>query len=67
MLESCKICNREALCVLCLQRDNPYITSAKGQGGWLNKMAIFADVQRSIYVDRVGGWVGKKNSKKMLT
>jgi hypothetical protein len=31
--------------VLCLQRDNPYIMSAKGQGGLFNKMAFFADVQ----------------------
>ena len=24
-------------------RDHPYITSAKGLGGWVRKMAIFAD------------------------
>ena len=28
-----------------IQRDHPYITSAKGLGGWGKKMAIFADVQ----------------------
>ena len=38
-----------------LPRDHPYITSAKGLGGWGQKMAIFADVQYSIYADIVGG------------
>ena len=37
-------------------RDHPYITSAKGLGGWVQKMAIFADVQYCIYADtEVGG------------
>ena len=36
-------------------RDHPYITSAKGLGGWVQKMAIFADVQYCIYADIVGG------------
>ena len=38
-------------------RDHPYITSAKGLGGWGQKMTIFADVQYCIYADIVGGWV----------
>ena len=25
-------------------RDHPYIMSAKGLGGWVQKMAVFADV-----------------------
>ena len=33
--------------------------SAKGLGGWVQKMAIFADVQYCIYADIVGGWVRK--------
>jgi hypothetical protein len=37
--------------------DHPYITSAK-RTGWIQKMAIFADVQYCIYADIVGGWVG---------
>ena len=28
-----------------IQRDHPYITSAKGLSGWVQKMAIFADLQ----------------------
>ena len=36
-------------------RDHPYITSAKGLGGWVPKMAVFADVQYCIYADIVGG------------
>ena len=39
-------------------RDHPYITSAKGLGGWVDlengKMASFVDVQHSIYADIVG-------------
>ena len=35
--------------------DHPYITSAKGLGGWGQKMVIFADVQYCTYVDIVGG------------
>ena len=27
-------------------RDHPYITSVKGVGGWVRKMAIFEDIQR---------------------
>ena len=51
-------------------RDHPYITSAKGLGGWLvSKMVIFADVQHCIhavimdgsekvqkYADVIKGW-----------
>ena len=36
-------------------RDHPYITSAKGLGGWVQKTASFADVQYCIYADKVGG------------
>ena len=36
-------------------RDHPYITSAKGQGGWVSKLASFADVQYCIYAGKVGG------------
>ena len=36
-------------------RDHPYIMAAKGLGGWVQKMAIFADVQYYIYADIVGG------------
>ena len=35
-------------------RDYPYVTSAKGLGGWVLKMAIFADVQYSIYAYILG-------------
>ena len=37
------------------RRDHPYITSAKGLGGWGQKMSIFADVQYCIYANIVGG------------
>ena len=45
--------------------EHPCITSAKGLGGWLQKMAIFADIQYCIYVAHylyttsakgLGGW-----------
>ena len=36
-------------------RGHPYITSSKGVGGWVQKMAIFADVQYCIYADIVEG------------
>ena len=39
-----------------LVRGHPYITSAKGPGGWVKKMALFADVQYCIYADKVGMW-----------
>ena len=48
-------------------RDHPYITSAKGLGGWVLKMVIFADVQYCIYADIMGGWVGQTKSLNMLT
>ena len=35
--------------------DHPYIMSAKGLGGWVQKMAMLADVQYYIYADIVGG------------
>jgi hypothetical protein len=38
-------------------RDHPYIMSAKELGVWVQKMAIFADVQYCIYANIVGGWV----------
>ena len=38
-------------------RDHPYITSAKGLGGWGQEMAIIDDVQYCAYADIVGGWV----------
>ena len=38
--------------------DHPYITSAKGLGGWGQKMALFADVQYCIY-EWYSGWVRK--------
>ena len=43
--------------------DHPYITSSKGQGGWVWKMAIFADVQYCNHADI--GWVGQIKSKNM--
>ena len=36
-------------------REHPYITSAKGLGGWVKKMAVFANVQYCVYIDIVGG------------
>ena len=42
-----------------LVKDHHYITSAKGLGGCVLTMAIFADVQYCIYADIVGGWVKK--------
>ena len=36
-------------------RGHPYFTSVKGLGGWVQKMAIFADFQYYIYADIVGG------------
>ena len=52
-------------------REHPYITSANGMCGWVPKAAIFADVLYCIYADtvgrRMGGWVGQKRSKNMLT
>ena len=48
---------------LCSLRDHSYITSAKGLGGWVQKMAISAEVQDyCIYA----GWVGFKRSKNVL-
>ena len=35
--------------------DHPYITSAKILGGWVRKMAIFANVQYFMYADIVVG------------
>ena len=29
--------------------DHSYITSAKGQGGWVQKISVFADIQYCIY------------------
>ena len=40
-------------------RDHPYIKSAYGLGGWVHKIAIFADIQYCIYADIVVGWVQK--------
>ena len=37
--------------------DHPYITSAKELGGWVQKMAVFADVHYCTFADLVGGWV----------
>ena len=45
-------------------RDHPYITSAKGLGGWDQKNGIFADVQYFLCWHRVGG---SKKVQKMLT
>ena len=39
---------------------SPYITSSKGLGGWVRKMAIFADVQYCIHADEVCGWGPKR-------
>ena len=39
--------------------DRTYITSEKGLGGWVQKMAIVADVQYCIYTDIVSGWFRK--------
>ena len=35
--------------------DRPYITTAKGLGGWVQKAAIFEDVQYCIHADK---WLG---------
>ena len=35
--------------------DHPYITSAKGLGGWSQNIIIFTDVQNRIHADIVGG------------
>ena len=40
-------------------RNHPYITSAKGLGGWVWKMANFSDIQYCVYAVIVGGWVKK--------
>ena len=49
-----------------LQMDHPYIMYAKGLGGWVpgwvQKMAIFADIKCCIYAAIVGGWE-RKNTK----
>ena len=47
----------------CLIRDHPYITSAYGLGGWVQKMAMFAG--RSVlylwwHSGWMGGWMGPK-------
>ena len=39
--------------------DHPYITSAKGLGGWVKKISFFADVQYNIDADIVDRWVQK--------
>ena len=55
--------NRREPIWLCSLRDHSYITSAKGLGGWVQKMAISAEVQDyCIYA----GWVGLKRSKNVL-
>ena len=38
-----------------LVKDHPYTTSAKGLGGWVQKMANFTDVEYCIYAYIVGG------------
>ena len=40
---------------------HPYITSDRGLGGWVYKMASFVDILYCIYIDIivVGGWVRK--------
>ena len=38
-----------------LFRGHPYITSANRLGGWVQKMAFYADVHYCIYADKVGG------------
>ena len=45
-------------------REHSYITSAKGLGGWVRKMAIFANLHYYIYAGIV---VGYKKSKILLT
>ena len=62
--------------VLISQNDHPFITSQKGLGGWVQKMAVFADVLYYIYADIVGeservpkcadvmyGWFNRKETK----
>ena len=41
------------------------LTSANEPGGWVQNMAVFADVQYCIHADKVGGW-GIKRPKTML-
>ena len=49
-------------------RDHPYITSAKGLGGWGQKKAVFVDVQYCIYADLVrSGWVRKSPNIMLMT
>ena len=36
-------------------RDHSYVTTVEELGGWVWKMAIFADVQYFIYAEIVGG------------
>ena len=38
-----------------LGKVHSYITSAKGLGGWVYKIASFAKVQYCVYADIVGG------------
>ena len=40
-------------------RDHPYNTLAYRLVGWVQKIAIFADIQYCIYADIAGGWVQK--------
>ena len=40
-------------CLSNVLRDHPYITSAKGLGWWVKKMAVFADFHYCIYADIV--------------
>ena len=49
-----------------LVRDHPYIMIAKGLVGWVQRMAVFADVHYCIYADIVFGWL-QKRSKNVLT
>ena len=49
--------NRREPIWLCSLRDHSFITSAKGLGGWVQKMAISAEVQNIVFM--LGGWVLK--------
>jgi hypothetical protein len=45
-----------------------YVSKRTGWvGRWVQKKVIFADVQYCIYADIMGGWVGLKKSKNVLT
>ena len=47
------------LVLLCFW-NHPYVTSAKGLGGWVRKLSLFADFQYILYLFSHSGWLGQK-------